>query len=386
MPTPQLGYGQRGAAPIDAVNTYMRGSDWYQSLIKSFGQNPNNVRLTANQKQQVIRAAQAHGIVVDEGSNGQEVDDSGNFRAKGHGLRNTLIVAGIAGAAIATMGAAGVFGGAAGASGAGGLGAGAGAGAAGAGGAGGLGTAATIAGGGAAASGGLGRYSDLLRYGLPVAGNLVGGIIQANAEGRASDAQQRYLEEALAYEKEKDAYDRSRTARLDALEMSRYGDFQGRIAPFIANGVSSNDRMAALLGLPARAGGGGSVGGGPSGDPKTYADRLSAADKLKVDALLRASNSSDDPEYWYGVNAMHGGFDATGPDWNARRISTGEGVGRGYKGPGVPVSVGAGQTPAAAASTALVSMRAPTGEIKQVKQADVPYYEQRGATVIQGAA
>ena len=56
--------------------------------------------------------------------------------------------------------------------------------------------------------------------------------------------------------------------------------------------------MSALLGLPARTGGGGGGsggGGGESGDPISYADRLSAADKLKVDALLKASNSSDDP-------------------------------------------------------------------------------------------
>jgi hypothetical protein len=109
--------------------------------------------------------------------------------------------------------------------------------------------------------------------------------------------------------------------------------------------------MAALLGLPARSGGAGG-GGGMTGDPKSYADRLSAADKLKVDALLKASNSSDDAEYWYGVNAMHGGFDATGADWNKQRISTGDGAGKGYKGPtiqtpGAPVSTAAPAAPAA---------------------------------------
>src|SRR4051812_9843492 len=104
MGAPTLGYGQRGEAPINAVNQYMRAAPWYQALITSFGQDPTNVHLNDQQKQQVIRAAQANGIVVDEGHNGQEIDDSGNFQAKGHGLRNTLIVAGIAGAALATMG------------------------------------------------------------------------------------------------------------------------------------------------------------------------------------------------------------------------------------------------------------------------------------------
>lgn len=383
MPNPQLGYGKPSEATIDQVNVWMRSTPWYQNLLKQWGVNPANAKLSDYQRQQILRAAQAQGVVVDEGN--MEVDPSGNFNPKGKKLRNTLIVAGIAGAAIATMGAAGVFSGAgAGAASASSTAA-AGTGAAAAGGtaaASGAGTAGTIA-GGAAAAGGLSRYSDFLRYGLPVAGNLVGGIIAANAEGKASNAQQRYLEEALAYEKEKDAYDRSRTARLDALEVSRYGDYQGRIAPFIANGVSSNDRMAALLGLPARSGG--SSSGGPSGDPKTYADRLSAPDKLKVDALLRASNSSDDPEYWYGVNAMHGGFDATGADWNRQRISTGEGVGKGYKGPGAPIAAQP-STSASAASAGTVQMRAPDGSVKAVPASQVPFYTQRGATVLQGAA
>lgn len=108
---PSLGYGQRGEAPINTVNVWMRSQPWYQDLLRSFGQDPNNVHLNDSQKQSVIQAAQAHGVVVDEGHNGQTVDDSGNFQAKSHALRNTLIVAGIAAASIATMGAAGVFGG-----------------------------------------------------------------------------------------------------------------------------------------------------------------------------------------------------------------------------------------------------------------------------------
>ncbi len=112
-PPANLGYGQRDEAPIDVFNQWLRGRPEYQKLITSFGQNPNNVHLNDDQKQQVVRLAQSLGAVVDEGGNGQEVDESGNFRAKGHKLRNTLIVAGIAAAALATAGAAGAFGGAA---------------------------------------------------------------------------------------------------------------------------------------------------------------------------------------------------------------------------------------------------------------------------------
>lgn len=107
--TPQLGYGNRDNASIDHVNQMMRSQPWYYEYLKSQGQSPDNVHLNDAQKQGLIRAAQGNGIVVDEGRDGQEIDDSGNFRAKGHKLRNTMIVAGIAAATLATMGAAGVF-------------------------------------------------------------------------------------------------------------------------------------------------------------------------------------------------------------------------------------------------------------------------------------
>ena len=123
---PNLGYGQRDEAPLDAVNIWMRGQPWYQRQLAQWGQTPDNVRLNEDQKQAIIKLAQANGITVDEGGDGQEVDESGNFRAKGHKLRNTMIVAGIAAAALATAGAAGVFGGAAGAGAGAGTGAGAG--------------------------------------------------------------------------------------------------------------------------------------------------------------------------------------------------------------------------------------------------------------------
>lgn len=214
MPTPNLGYGTRGEAPINSVNQWMRSQPWYQQLITSFGQNPNNVHLNDDQKQQVIRAAQANGVVVDEGHDGQQIDDSGNFEAKGHGLRNTLIVAGIAGAALLTAGAAGMFGGAA-------LGAGEGAAGAGAGAAAdagmfgplaaGYGAATTTAaapagiaatGGAAAAAGGAGAAGggkvaatlfgvpadDIFKTGASLFGNLFGANMQISAADRSAAA------------------------------------------------------------------------------------------------------------------------------------------------------------------------------------------------------
>ncbi len=87
---------------------------------------------------------------------------------------------------------------------------------------------------------------DLLRYALPTAGNVIGGLIQANAQGKASDAQQAYLQQALDYEKARDK-------AAIALEGSRYASYSGNVAPYIATGTSANTRMASLLGLPANA-------------------------------------------------------------------------------------------------------------------------------------
>lgn len=147
-------------------------------------------------------------------------------------------------------------------------------------------------------------YAEILKYGLPEAGALVRGLIQRKDDKAASSLEQKYLEEALAYQKEQDAYERTRRERLDAQEASRYdatwnrdesrygdewdrsetryGDTQReylsefarnedrygfeadreasryadtskRIAPYLQSGANANDRMAQLLGLPAGA-------------------------------------------------------------------------------------------------------------------------------------
>ncbi len=103
---------------------------------------------------------------------------------------------------------------------------------------------------------------NLLKYGVPIAGDLIGGAIQSSASSKASDAQQKYLEEALAYQKEQDAFTNKRLTSLDEdartkfgyganLEAARYGDYTNRIAPYLATGSSANARMATLLGLQA---------------------------------------------------------------------------------------------------------------------------------------
>jgi hypothetical protein len=108
---------------------------------------------------------------------------------------------------------------------------------------------ASLAAGGAGVAHAL-NYTDLIgRYVLPTAGGLVNGLLQRGDENDRFAAQQKYLEDALAYAKEKDAYDRQRTEGLDAQERTRYAGYQGRMDPFIKTGTSANARMAALLGL-----------------------------------------------------------------------------------------------------------------------------------------
>lgn len=107
------------------------------------------------------------------------------------------------------------------------------------------GTGATIA--------GTGLGSELLRYGIGAGGNILGNYLQARAQGQASDAQQKYLEEALAYAKEQDAYNRRVAAEKVQTEASRYADYSGRIAPYLATGSDANARMASVMGLPSPA-------------------------------------------------------------------------------------------------------------------------------------
>lgn len=103
-------WGGDSEASIDAVNQWMRAQPWYQQFLQEQGQAADGVELSSTQRQALLRLAQANGAVVDEGD--IEVDPAGNFNPKGHKLRNTLIAAGIGGAAALTGGAAlGAFGG-----------------------------------------------------------------------------------------------------------------------------------------------------------------------------------------------------------------------------------------------------------------------------------
>lgn len=96
----------------------------------------------------------------------------------------------------------------------------------------------------APAAAGKGVSSWLLGSALPVAGNLIGAAIQANAQNNATEAQQKALAEALAYEKQRDAY-------LTGTEANRYANLTKSLAPYSDSGSAADARMAQVLGLPA---------------------------------------------------------------------------------------------------------------------------------------
>jgi hypothetical protein len=127
--------------------------------------------------------------------------------------------------------------------------------------------------------------SDLGRTAIGVGGNLLGTKMQADAAKDAAALNQKYLDDALAYEKERDAYARS-------TEANRYGAMMGRTDPYAQTGASANARMASLLGLSApsasgpppqtpmgpAAGAGGAGGGSPAAAPDTPMILMQAPD------------------------------------------------------------------------------------------------------------
>jgi hypothetical protein len=176
--------------------------------------------------------------------------------------------------------------------------------------------------GGAAGGGSL--TGDLLKYAIPTAGNIVGGLIQANATSNASAAQQKYLEEALAYEKQRDA-------AAIALEGSRYANYSGNIAPYLATSQSAGTRMSSLLGLPANA--------APTTTQPSTVNYQPSATSTAAGSAIGAPTAA---------------------------VTTGSPLPRATDGTVAP----------------MVTMKAPDGSTKQVNAQDVPHYQSMGAQVV----
>lgn len=210
---------------------------------------------------------------------------------------------------------------------------------------GGAGGGTSIYGAGARAAGaGSGLGSEALRYGLGTGGNIVGSLIQANATRDATAAQQKYLEEALAYAKEQDAYARQVAAQKVQLEAGRYSDYTGRIAPYLATGSDANTRMASLLGLPS--------GSAPPANPMGAS---SAAPRI----------TTNDPQSHVYPTPPVSGPPTTVPS------------------PGVPPGAGVPNPYDVPRGTSgMVLMAAPDGTQRQIPASQVQHYLSRGASIV----
>lgn len=96
---------------VNQANQFMREQPWYQALLKSWGQDPNNVHLSDWQQQELLNVARNHGIWI---SNDYQIDPSGNIADAGMSgwAKAALIGGGVLGAAFGIPAIAGLFGGA----------------------------------------------------------------------------------------------------------------------------------------------------------------------------------------------------------------------------------------------------------------------------------
>src|SRR5690349_1657016 len=90
---------------VNAFNLYIRQQPWYQAWFRQMGLDPNKVKLSRSQQSQLESLLARNGVPVQDG---MHIDQAGNLNQKNRLGRNLAIGAGIAGATVATMGAAGV--------------------------------------------------------------------------------------------------------------------------------------------------------------------------------------------------------------------------------------------------------------------------------------
>ena len=137
--------------------------------------------------------------------------------------------------------------------------------------------------------------SPVLNYGVPLAGQLIGTTIASNANTEAAKIAAESVAKALAFEKDKYAY-----------EQGQYGSYLGRLQPFIGTGTSANAREAELLGLPLSSSSGPSTIGPPQRGPgettmptpepnAPFIDRLNGAPRTSTDPVNRPASTVNQP-------------------------------------------------------------------------------------------
>lgn len=106
------------------------------------------------------------------------------------------------------------------------------------------------AGGAAAGSGGTGMsaFTDLLtKYGIDVAGKLIGQGMQNSASNYAVDRQMEYYNKALAAAQEEQTYSRGIAADKLKYGQGQYTNYLDRLAPYAAVGPGAAGRMEGLM-------------------------------------------------------------------------------------------------------------------------------------------
>lgn len=282
MPTSSVAPTQNGIA-LDDFNAGLRASPAWQQFVQAAGYKLDGspIKLTSHQRIALRAKLAQAGITLPPGV---EIDPAGNVNQdQGWSRYKKPVLTGlaIAGATLATMGAAG-FGPLAGVMGHGAAAAAAGSGAGGTAATGsaaltaipgaanvsalsdlaalGIGgsTAAPAAAGSVVAptvatvarrsTGNIGRnYGDLLRYGLPVAGGLIGQRMASNADRDAAEMELAATREALADAREQRDYDRARGDEQRGYDRGQYANYLARLEPFRAYQAPAMSRLEALL-------------------------------------------------------------------------------------------------------------------------------------------
>lgn len=122
--------------------------------------------------------------------------------------------------------------------------------------------------GGAAVAGGSSLADYFLKYGLPIAGSLIGTGLQIKSNNAATAAQTDYLNKALEQAKaeqeyqhgqdaltratslEQEGYARNKYAEATNVSRRNYGDFVQTLEPYRAAGTTATERLASLIGRP----------------------------------------------------------------------------------------------------------------------------------------
>ncbi len=180
---------------------------------------------------------------------------------------------------------------------------------------------------------------NVLSTGIGAGAQLVGAGIASHANTEAAKIQAESFRQALAYEKQRDAY-------LQGLERQRYSELNQRLEPYMAMGRTQGDRLATLLGVNPASYQYGTAVGADAGPGPVVTPPYPPPAQPQQDFYQRGPATPGSPPMGTAVPR------------------------EGYPPPGSPPA------------RAMTLMRAPDGSTKQVPSDRVSFFTQRGAQVI----